>query len=346
MVTLGVLDQLPVFRGSTPSQVIQESILLAQSVEDLGYQRFWVAEHHSSGMACASPEILVAAIAAQTKHIRVGSGGVMLPHYSALKVAESFRMLQALFPGRIDIGIGRGLGASPLTRQVLNPREKVDDETYTQQIEDLIGFLHNNFPSDHSYQKIRAMPDGPGAPAFWLLGAGAFGVKIAARLGLSFSFAQFIRPTTEPEILQTYRQTFQPGSFEDKPRAMVTVRVVCAETEEQAQRLARNFWVVNVQRTKESPLSIFKQAGRLPAGEEVEQYHMTGEDEEFMQKNELMMIAGTPTQVKQRLLQLAADYQAEELMILTYIPDFQARLRSYELLAEAFALTPAPALVK
>jgi luciferase family oxidoreductase group 1 len=246
MIALSVLDQVRFFRGSTASETISESIALALEVERLGYQRFWIAEHHSMGhFACASPEILAAVIAAHTARIRVGSGGVMLSNYSPFKVAETFRLLHTLFPGRIDLGIGRGAGANPPALDALNPSHNAGEtDHYSQQVQDLVGFVQNNLPETHPYYGAWTMPDGPGSPEVWILGSGESSMEIAADQGLPFCFAQFIHSKARPHIIAAYRQHFRPSYSLPAPRASLAVRVLCAENAEQAQQLARSFWLV------------------------------------------------------------------------------------------------------
>ncbi|MBV9020936.1 MAG: MsnO8 family LLM class oxidoreductase, partial [Ktedonobacteraceae bacterium] len=227
MVTLSVLEQAPVFCGSTAAEAIQQTIALAQAVERLGYRRFWLAEHHKDRLLASSvPEILAAAVAAHTTHIRVGSGGVLLPHYSSFKVAETFRMLHTLFPNRIDLGIGRGAVGAPDIDKLLGLSTTSGDSgnSYAQQIRDLINFVENTLPDGHPYEGTRVMPDGPGSPEVWLLGSGPNSVEIAASLGISFCFAQFLNQRPLPKVTAAYRQQFRPSASLREPRASLAVR--------------------------------------------------------------------------------------------------------------------------
>ncbi|HVU71060.1 MAG TPA: MsnO8 family LLM class oxidoreductase, partial [Ktedonobacteraceae bacterium] len=256
MMHLGVLDQVPHFRGRTAAEAIQESVLLAREAEHLGYQRFWIAEHHNLGhFACGAPEILVAAIAAQTTTMRVGSGGVMLPNYSPLKVAETFRLLNTLYAGRIDLGLGRSTGANGLAAQVLQPYLPPgltgEQDPYLQQVRVLLAFLAEDQDTrqeppaaETPYPGVRAVPVGAPTPEVWLLGSGQGSAAVAASLGLSFSFAQFVHARPEPRILETYRRNFRPSRHLPSPRTSLAVRVLCAESAEEADRLARSFWQV------------------------------------------------------------------------------------------------------
>ncbi|MBV9690772.1 MAG: MsnO8 family LLM class oxidoreductase [Ktedonobacteraceae bacterium] len=242
MVMLSVLDQVPVVHGSTAAEAIQETVALAQAVERLGYRRFWVAEHHSHGLfACPVPEILMAAIAANTTHIRVGSGGVLLAYYSPFKVAETFRMLHTLFPNRIDLGVGRAAPTIPDLDKLLGLRSTSAESgnPHAQQVRDLISFVENS----HPYEHIQVTPDGLGSPEVWLLGSSSTSVEIAASLGISFCFAQFLNQHPLPKVTAAYHQNFRPSASLREPRASLAVRVLCADSEQEAQQLALSFWL-------------------------------------------------------------------------------------------------------
>jgi luciferase family oxidoreductase group 1 len=342
VITLSVLDQVPLFHGSTAVEALHESITLAQTVERLGYRRFWIAEHHNMGhFACATPEILATMIATHTTHIRVGSGGVMLPNYSSLKVAETFHMLSTLFPDRIDLGIGRGPGANaPASTALRSYLPVADADLYIQQVQELIGFLENAFPERHPYKEVRAVPDGPGTPEVWGLGAGRNSAEIAASLGLAFCFAQFTHADRAPEVIELYRQRFRPSSFLKKPRTSLAVRVLCAESEEKAKQLALSFWLVSMGAHKK--IFAHSQTDFVPAPsfEDAFYYNYSEQEQTFVHEHQLMQIVGDPIHVKTQLTELAHTYNIDELVVLTICPDFQARLRSYELLAEMFDLSP------
>jgi luciferase family oxidoreductase group 1 len=317
MITLGVLDQCPIFPGQTAAGALRETIVLAQAAERLGYRRFWVAEHHSGSVfACASPEILISVIAANTATIRVGAGGVTLPFYSPLKVAETFRMLHAIFPDRIDLGIGRGPGAGHRAIEALAGSAPADDGRYAEQIREVIGFLTGTLPTAHRYANVRAIPDGPGAPETWLLGSGSNGVRIAAGLGLPICFAHFLHSRPQPQMTAAYRRDFRPSGLLDRPRASLAVRVLCARDSGEAARLAAHSWA-----------TLGSQGGAAtPAGAD---------------DSALLVVTGTPDAVKARLLELARLYEVEDLVLTTICAGLGARIRVYELLAEAFELTAA-----
>jgi luciferase family oxidoreductase group 1 len=238
MLRLGVLDQSPV-RGGGPADAIHETLELAEICDRLGYSRYWLAEHHATpGLAGSSPEVLIGQVAARTSRIRVGSGGVMLQHYSPLKVAESFRVLEALFPGRVDLGIGRAPGSDQMTARAL--REDGSPEYFPQQVADLVGFLHGELPPGHPYARVLAMPTGPTAPEVWLLGSSDQSAALAAHLGTGFSFAHFINQEGGAEVTRGYRRAFRPSAWLEAPRSSAAVFVVCADTEAEARRLGKS----------------------------------------------------------------------------------------------------------
>ncbi len=332
-LALGVLDQSPIPSGSTAPQALRNTLDLARAADRLGYARYWVAEHHNTtGLAGPAPEVLVAAIAAATEGIRVGSGGVMLPHYSSLKVAETFRLLEALHPGRIDLGLGRAPGGDPLTAHLLRP--VAQHEPFPRQLEELIALL-----SDHRAEApIRAIPDpGPGRmPELWLLGSSDYGAMCAAQFGTAFSFAHFINPGAGPAVARAYRERFRPSPRLAAPRVGVGVGVICADTETEARRLAQSvgLWRLRLERGDPGP---------VPSVAEAEAHSYSDAERTRLSRTSRRLIVGAPEQVRASLLEVASEYAADELTLLTLVHDPAARLRSYELVAEAFALSGAPA---
>jgi luciferase family oxidoreductase group 1 len=330
---LSVLDQSPIRSGSTPADAIHETVELAQICERLGYHRYWLAEHHSSaGLAGSTPEVLIGQVAARTSRIRVGSGGVMLQHYSALKVAENFRMLETLFPGRIDLGIGRAPGTDGRTSRALKDGSGAPGlDQFPNQIADVLAFLRNELPDDHPHRGVRCMPAGPTAPELWLLGSSDASAALAAHYGLGFSFAHFINADGGAEVTQAYRRYFRPSPYLAEPRASVAVFVICAETEVEAARLSRS-----------RDLALLRlytgRFGPYPSVEEAEAYAYTAWDMQVIEHNRRRIVAGTPPVVKTRLLAHAEEYAADEIVVVTITHDVKARVRSYELLAEAFSL--------
>ena len=333
MPTLSVLDQSPVKSGGTPSQAVHETLELAEAADSLGYHRYWLAEHHATpGLACSCPEILIGQVAARTSRIRVGSGGVMLSHYSPLKVAENFRMLETLFPGRIDLSIGRAPGSDQRTAEVLaGDAAALDTGQFPKKVADLIGFLNNRFEAGHPLAGIRAMPEGPGAPDLWLLGSSDQSAALAARHGTAFSFAHFISGRGADAVIRIYARHFRPSPALTTPRASLGVFVICADSETEALRLARSrdLFLLRLYAGQPAP---------YPSVEEAEGYPYSPRDEAALRDARQRSIVGTPEQVRERLLAMGASCGVDEFVVLTITHDFAARLRSYELLAEAFDL--------
>jgi luciferase family oxidoreductase group 1 len=346
---LSVLDQSPVRDGQTPAEAIRETLDLAQAADQLGYRRYWLAEHHSTpGLAGAAPEILIAEIAARTRRIRVGSGGVMLTHYSPLKVAEQFRMLETLHPGRIDLGIGRAPGSDARTALALrrgsedsggagvpDPWAEPEVARFPDQVGDLIGFLTDGLPPGHRFASVRAMPAGDGVPELWLLGSTDSSAACAAHFGTAFSFAHFINADGGAAVTRAYARAFRPSRTLPAPRASAAVFVVCAKTEAEAERLARSrdLFIVRLYTGRPGP---------YPSVEDAERYPYSVRETAIVEHARRRTVAGAPEQVRARLLALAADYGVDELVVVTITHDPKARLRSYELLAQAFGLPGEP----
>lgn len=335
MISLSVLDQSPVPNGSTAAAALGETLALAGQAERLGYRRYWLAEHHNtSSLAGSAPEVLAAAVASRTSTIRVGAGGILLPHYSPLKVAEAFRVLEGLFPGRVDLGLGRADGTDALTTAALRRGSSaVTEDEYPGRVADLLGFLDDSIGDDHPFAGVRAMPAGPASPEVWVLGSSSYGAGLAARLGLAFSFAQFVSPEFGPQILAAYRRQFRPSPRCPEPRASVSVSVICADTDAEAERLATSYDVWHL-RTEG--------AGRGPllSVEDAEAHLVTDTERELLRQRRPRRLVGAPERVHAALVDLAARYGVDELVIRTITFDPAARTRSYRLLAEAFALGP------
>lgn len=344
MTILSVLDQSPIRSGFTPADAVSETLALARFCDRLGYHRYWLAEHHSSGgLAGSAPEVLIGRVAALTGNLRVGSGGVMLSHYSALKVAENFRMLETLFPGRIDLGIGRAPGSDGRTAQALAAGPgKLGIEYFPNQVKDLVEFLNDTIEAGHPFHGIHAEPRGSTSPQVWLLGSSDQSAAYAAYFGLPFSFAHFINDEGGAEVMQAYRQHFAAQGHAHRPEGSIGVFVICAETEDEADYLARSrdLWLLKL-RTG--------QPGPIPSPEAATAYDYNDHERAMVRFNRRRTIAGTPDQVKARLDELARRYGCDELVVVTITHDFEKRQRSYELLAEAFDLaapgdTPASAV--
>jgi luciferase family oxidoreductase group 1 len=337
---LSILDQSPVPKGADAAAAVANTIALAKATEQLGYHRYWVAEHHNtSSFAGSAPEILIARLAAETKHIRVGSGGVMLSHYSPLKVAEQFRMLETLSPGRIDLGIGGAPGTDPRTSGALQSGpESWGVEAFPSQVHLLRQFLDDAagiapIPADHPYRGIHAMPRGNTRPELWLLGSGVHSAVYAAEFGLPFSHAHFISAEGSMEACHAYCERFKPSSWCERPRLSMGVSVLVADTDVEAQRLSasRNLWVVRLYTGR--PI-------QFPSPEEALAYEFSEQERGLLAAIEARSFVGAPDTVKQKLESLAERHGAEELVVVTITYDHASRLRSYELLADAFGLMP------
>ena len=328
---LSVLDQSVACVGRPQDESIRNTVSLAEHCERLGYDRFWVSEHHSlPTIVGTAPEVLMAAVAVRTSRIRIGSAGVMLPHYSPFKVAEQFRVLDALAPGRIDLGVGRAPGSDHRTAMLLNPDPR-SSERFPQQVRELHAWVSGEeMPEGHTGRGIQAFPRGATAPQLWMLGSSGYGAQLAGHFGMPYSFAHFITDGEGcAEALELYRHMFKPGLIE-KPQANVCVWALAADTEEEAWRLfaSRERTRIDRQKGRFSPL--------LPPGEAVRAYD-AGE-EAYRQELRRKVMVGTGPQVAQRLRALAAELQVEELVVITWTWDPLAQRRSYELLAQEFGL--------
>jgi luciferase family oxidoreductase group 1 len=336
MIKLSILDQSLIAAGRAPQETLQQTIQLAQAADAWGYTRYWTAEHHNGkGLAHSSPEVLVAALAAKTNRIRVGSGGVLLPHYSAYKVAENFRLLEALYPQRIDLGIGRAPGGTPYTAKALRDG-KADIfeglERFPEQLADLCGFLTDSLAPGHRFEGIMASPLIETAPQLWLLGSSIQSGVYAAEIGSAFCFAHFINGSGGQEVVRKYQQEFRASFMNVVPQAMVGIFVVCADTDAEAERLAGSTNLMFLKINKG------ELGGGIPSVEEAEGYPYSDADHKLMAENRSRMIVGDPVKVKEQLVRLADSYQVQEIMITTAVHRFEARLRSYELLSEVFKL--------
>jgi luciferase family oxidoreductase group 1 len=331
---LSVLDQSPIPEGSKPAQALQNTIDLARTADQLGYHRYWVAEHHGGGMlAGPAPEVLIGPIAAATQRIRVGSGGVMLPHYSPLKVAESFSLLSGLFPGRIDLGIGRASGTDPVTTHVLQrDRRQAPPDDFFDQLAELIAYLEDRFPDDHPLKRLTALPGLPESPELWLLGSSPQSAIWAADLGLPYAFADFINSDGGAGIAELYRERFTDSERLIAPRQSVAVWAIAADTDEQAERLAYS---------SRMAMAMLRR-GRLIAVPPVETAERFLKGEGLLDRTQSpparRLVLGTPDKVRTEIEEVAAAYAAEEVIVVSITFDHDARKHSYELIADAFAL--------
>ncbi|HJY80331.1 MAG TPA: LLM class flavin-dependent oxidoreductase [Candidatus Binatia bacterium] len=330
-LTLSVVDQSPVRQDGTAADALRETIALAVATEKLGYKRFWVAEHHNlPGFAGTTPEIMIGQIAARTSTLRVGSGGVMLSHYSALKVAETFRVLESLYPGRIDLGIGRAPGSDPRTAAALAYPGGVRDISYfPEQVDDVIAYLADTLDPAHPFAGVHAGPTAETMPELWLLGSGVDSAHLAAERGLPFSYAHFFGIGVEygPAIVESYRRHFRPSVYLFEPRVNIAVQVLCAETEEEAKRLASSRNLVRLR-------ILTGRRGGVPPVTEALAYPYTPQELAYLAHFSRTTVDGDPQQVKQKLETIAELYQTLDLSLVTICYDFAARVRSYELIAE------------
>ena len=337
---LSVVDQSPMREGSSAGVALRETIQLAVATEHLGYQRYWVAEHHNlPNFAGTAPEVMVGQIAAHTQSIRVGSGGVMLPHYSSLKVAETFRILDSLYPGRIDLGIGRAPGSDQITAAALAyPSMPKDIRHFPQQVRDVINYLGDTQPSDHPFHEVVAAPEvSETQPNVWLLGSRYESAFMAAKMGLPFAYAHFfgLSASDGPQIVESYRQNFEPSERLAEPLVNIGVQVLCAETEAEAQRIASSR---NLGRLR----SVTGRAKGIPSPEVAASYKYLANEWQFIQQYQRNCVDGDPEQVKAGLEKVAEDYQTPDLSVVTICYHYADRLRSYELVAAACGLEPMP----
>lgn len=328
---LSVLNQVRLSPGSTAARALRDAIELACLADALGYERYWIAEHHGSdGLACPCPEVLLAAIGAATSRIRIGAGGILLPHYSAYKVAECFRALDHLYPGRIDLGIGRSAGAGPIETAALRRRPSPEPfgEDFSDQLAELRHFLNGTFPDDHAYRSIRVSPDGARPVPVWLLGSSQGSAEMAAAAGLPYAFAQFINPLQLEASCRAYLGRPHDGRGGRERRLIVALSAMCLDTEADVQRLA-----AEARRDRPpAPAGAPASAGRTGT-------HPVRQGREW----EKSRFIGTPERVRRDLLAAAAAAGVDELMVLAPMGDAATVRHSYRLLAEAFDLAPAAA---
>jgi luciferase family oxidoreductase group 1 len=332
-LALSVLDLTPVSSGMTATQALQNTLDLARQAERLRYSRYWLAEHHNMpGIASSVPEILIGMVARETTHLRVGSGGIMLPNHAPLQVAEAFQTLEALFPGRIDLGIGRAPGSDPRTALALRRSQDASGAVdLPEQLSDLFAFGGKGFPPGHPFQGVAAVPSGVPLPPVWLLGSSDYSARLAGQRSLSFAFAQHINPHGAEEAMEIYRENFRPSEALSEPRALLTVSVICAETAQEADTLGTSMDLTWLRLFSGRP-------GRLPSVEEAQAHPYTMAERAQVQVNRERLVWGNPIMVRSRLCTLAGQVGVEEVMVTTMVHDHAARVRSYRLLAQAFGM--------
>ncbi|HHO53046.1 MAG TPA: LLM class flavin-dependent oxidoreductase [Deltaproteobacteria bacterium] len=328
---LAVLDVLPIGSGMAATDALRSATVLAKHADQLGYRRIWYAEHHGmANIASTSPELLIAHVAPSTTRIRLGAGGVMLPNHAPLRVVEQYRTLEALHPGRIDLGIGRAAGTDPLTARALR---SAPGQAFGSLLGEVLAFDEGSFPKDHPFARIGVVPTGR-LPPIWMLGSSGSSARIAGKLGLGYAFASHFSPTPPEAAIESYRRSFQPSPTAEEPRVILAVHVLCAETQAEAERLALapRFVLAGLERG---------QSGPVPTPDEVA---ATGFDPARDATGPMaqLLVVGDPTEVHQQLTALAQRAGADELMVMTLAHAPEPRIHSYTLLASAFGLQPAP----
>lgn len=325
---LSILDQSPLSSGKTAGHALQASMELAQSGEKLGYTRYWIAEHHDfSGLSCSAPEVMLGYIGANTENIRIGSGAVLLPHYKPYKVAEVYNLLATLFPGRIDLGIGRAPGGSAEVTMALSDNFLQQVWKMPESFKELLHFINDDFPSEHMYSKISAAPLPSISPQPWILGTSEKSAKLAAENGTAYAFGHFMSDKDGADIMKRYIENFTPNAKLKKSESIIAVSVICAETTERAEQLALSGFLWK--------LKLAKGEGKngVPSIEEAEQYSYTNAEKEMIEDMRAKTVIGNPQEVKQQLTDLQTMYQADELMVVTITHSYEDRVTSYELLA-------------
>jgi len=326
-IRLSVLDLAPVTADSTPATALANSIELAKHVERLGYHRHWVAEHHNmAGIASSSPAVLIAHLATATSTLRVGAGGVMLPNHASLTVAEQFGMLEALHPGRIDLGLGRAPGTDPVTAAALRRSPMTNKDDFPEQLSDLLAYFEGSHP------KIHAVPAQGYRPALWMLGSSDYSAQVAGMVGMPFSFAHHFSSANTAEALTAYRESFQPSAWLEQPYAMIGVAVICTPDSDEASFLAGPSALSMLRLRQGRPV-------QMSSPQEVAAHEFTGPELDFIEQWQRPLVLGDPPAVRLQLEELVERYQVDELMITTMVYNHADRLRSYELVANAWNLS-------
>jgi luciferase family oxidoreductase group 1 len=327
-VKLSILDQSPISSNQTAKEALNASMKLAQAGEALGYTRYWIAEHHNlPGLACSAPEVMLGYIGANTTSIRIGSGAVLLPHYKPYKVAEVYNMLATLFPGRIDVGIGRAPGGSAEATNALSDNFLQQVWNMPNSVKDLLHFFEGDFPVDHGYAKVSASPIPQVSPVPWILGTSKKSALLAAENGIPYAFGQFMSENDGAAIIQQYLDNFQPRKPGQAPQVLLTVSAICAETTEKAEEVALSSLVWALQRGK-------GEGEGVPSTEEAKHYYLNEKEKETMAKMKQNMVIGDPQQVKQKLNELQAKYKVDEFMIVTITNSPEDKIQSYKLITK------------
>lgn len=332
MLKLSILDQAPISTGKTAQEALQTSVKLSQLGEKLGYHRFWISEHHDlNGHACPNPNVMLGVIGAQTNKIRIGAGVVLLPYYKPFRVAETYNLLATLFPERIDIGLGRAPGGSAEAPLALTDNYLKQVKKYPEKIDELINFLHKQFPEDHSYRKISPTPVPKTSPQTWLLGTSEKSALLAAEKGLSYGIVHHYVPNFNgPKIVKAYRENFR-NKYNSPSQVVVTINTICAETTEKAEDLALSYllWMIQQGKGIDHPT--------VPSIKEAKNYSFSEKELKKLEKLKDTMIIGDPYVVKEKITALQQEYEADEMMIITITHDEEAKFNSYRLIKEQFS---------
>ena len=330
---VSVLDLSPVSSGSNGAQALHNTLELARLTDRLGYERYWLAEHHNlPSVASSAPEVMIGHVASETSRIRVGAGGIMLPNHAPLRVVETFRVLESLHPGRVDLGIGRAPGTDPVTATVLRrSRDGEGADDFPQQFSELLAFSGDGFPEGHPLRSVIAMPSDVGLPPIWLLGSSGYSARAAGEMGLGYAFASHFSPTDPAPAMHAYRESFEPSEDFERPSAILAVSVICAETNEHAEELASSMQLAWVRMRSGTPRP-------LPSPREAMDYPYDPAERRLADVYRSMQIIGDPPTVRASIEELAQHTVADEVMVTTIVYDHDERLRSYELLADVFKI--------
>jgi luciferase family oxidoreductase group 1 len=330
---LSVLDLSPVSSGSNGAQALHNTLELARLTDQLGYERYWLAEHHNlPSVASSAPEVMIGHVASETSRIRVGAGGIMLPNHAPLRVVETFRVLESLHPGRIDLGIGRAPGTDPVTATVLRrSRDGQGADDFPQQFSELLAFSGDGFPEGHPLRSVIAMPSDVGLPPIWLLGSSGYSASAAGQMGLGYAFASHFSPADPAPAMHAYREGFESSDDFERPSAILAVSVICAETNEHAEELASSMQLAWVRMRSGTPRP-------LPSPRQAMNYSYDPAERRLADVYRSMQVIGDPRTVRARIEELAQHTVADEVMVTTNVYDHDERLRSYELLADVFKI--------
>lgn len=328
---LSLQDLAPIAEGTSTSQALAETVLLAEAADRLGYTRLWYAEHHGMpSIASSVPEILIASAADHTRNIRVGSGGVMLLNHAPLRIAEAYRTLEALHPGRIDLGLGRAPGGDGYAMRALRSG---GGEEFSAYLAELMAFDEESFPPEHPFSRVPVSPGGIRLPPLWLLGSSGASASAAGQLGIGYAFAAHFSHTPPAPAFEAYRYGFQPSAAFPRPRAMLCVSAICAPTDEEAHYLSRSQAV-------SWALFTTGEQRKLMSPEEVHARVLTPQQQQVIEHQSALWIVGSPATVRDAIAAKAESCNADEVMITTTIHSYALRRRSYALIAEAFGLQP------